>query len=49
MVGESWNAFTKRVLVEKHSNIMCENPGGPRPLAAFCRRPCPQLRFNLRY
>jgi len=29
MVGESWDAFTTRVLIEKHINsIMCENPGG---------------------
>jgi len=29
MVGESWNVFTKRVLVEKHINgIMYENPRG---------------------
>jgi len=32
MVGDSWNVFTKRVLVEKHiSGIMCENPRGARP------------------
>jgi len=31
MFGESWNVFTKRVLVEKHfSGIMYENPRGPR-------------------
>jgi len=28
MVGESWDIFTKRVLVEKHiSGVMCKNPG----------------------
>jgi len=33
MVGESWNVFTIRVLVEKRIS-------GPRPsLALFCRRP----------
>jgi len=27
MFGESWDVFTKRMLVEKHINcIMCENP-----------------------
>jgi len=30
MIGESWDVFTKRVLVENHiSGIMYENPGGP--------------------
>jgi len=34
MVGESWNVFTIRVLVEKRIS-------GSRPsLALFCRRPC---------
>jgi len=39
MVGESWNIFTKRVLVEKHiSGIKYENAGEPRPsLASLCR------------
>jgi len=27
MVRESWDVFTKRVLVEKHnSGVMCKNP-----------------------
>jgi len=35
VVGESWDLFTKRVLVEKHiSGIMYENPGGPALLRA---------------
>jgi len=30
LVGESWDAFTKQVLVEKHiSGIMCENSSVP--------------------
>jgi len=34
MVGESWDVFTKRVLVEKHiSCMMCKNQeGGASPL-----------------
>jgi len=39
MVGESWDVFTKRVLVTaNHINgNMCENPGGHGPF------PCPPL------
>jgi len=33
MVGESWEVFTKRVLIEKHiRDIMYENLGGHGPL-----------------
>jgi len=36
MVNESWDAFTKRVLVEKHiDSIMYENPAE----GEGCRRP----------
>jgi len=32
MIGESWDAFTRQVIFEKHiSGIMCENPGPPCP------------------
>jgi len=43
MVGESWNVFKKRVLVEKHiSGIMCENQLCPlcRPSCALCWHIC---------
>jgi len=34
MVGESWDVFTKRVLIEKNINgIMDENSGSHGPLA----------------
>jgi len=39
------DAFTKRVIVEKHINgIMYENPGGhASPPCSLCRRPCHSL------
>jgi len=38
MVDESWDVFTKRMLVEKHiSDIMYENPEGACPPAQLCR------------
>jgi len=41
MVGESWDVFKMRVLVEKHINgIMFKNSRGPRFPCTLCRRPC---------
>jgi len=43
MVGESWDIFTKRVLIEKHiRGFVCENSGGARPPLPLNRRPWSQ-------
>jgi len=42
MYGESWDVFTKQMLVAKHiRDTMYENPGGPIKASSFPPLPTP--------